>query len=376
MKIGVDARLLSRPLTGIGRYTLEMCRALSKEANISLYLYSPAPIHPEVVINLGSANIRTGNLNNILLRQLWTESYLPLWAKKDGVDVFWGPAHRLPRWLPRDLARVVTIHDLVWKYAGDTMRPLSRVLERYQMPAAILAADAVVADSKATADAVKEEFFINPNKLSVVPLGASLAVNAASFEVLKERGINRPYFLFVGTLEPRKNLIRLLTAYSYLSDSIKDQATLVIAGGTGWGGIDINDTVADLGLRKYVRILGYVDESILATLYANALFLAMPSVYEGFGLPLVEAMVRGSPVLTSNNSSMPEVAGNAGLLIDPLDTQSIKNGLEELISNHNVRGALADNARANVTRFNWDNAAKQLVSVFEKAIAGRENYQK
>ena len=376
MKIGVDARLLSRPLTGIGRYTLEMCRALSKEANISLYLYSPAPIHPEVVINLGSANIRTGNLNNILLRQLWTESYLPLWAKKDGVDVFWGPAHRLPRWLPRDLARVVTIHDLVWKYAGDTMRPLSRVLERYQMPAAILAADAVVADSKATADAVKEEFFINPNKLSVVPLGASLAVNAASFEVLKERGINRPYFLFVGTLEPRKNLIRLLTAYSYLSDSIKDQATLVIAGGTGWGGIDINDTVADLGLGKYVRILGYVDESILATLYANALFLAMPSVYEGFGLPLVEAMVRGSPVLTSNNSSMPEVAGNAGLLIDPLDTQSIKNGLEELISNHNVRGALADNARANVTRFNWDNAAKQLVSVFEKAIAGRENYQK
>jgi glycosyltransferase involved in cell wall biosynthesis len=216
---------------------------------------------------------------------------------------------------------------LVWKYAGDTMRPLSRVLERYQMPAAILAADGVVADSKATADAVKEEFFINLNKLSVVPLGASLAVNAASFEMLKERGINRPYFLFVGTLEPRKNLIRLLTAYSYLSDSIKDQATLVIAGGTGWGGIDINDTVADLGLGKYVRILGYVDESILATLYAHALFLAMPSLYEGFGLPLVEAMVRGTPVLTSNNSSMPEVAGNAGLLIYPLETQSIKNGL-------------------------------------------------
>jgi len=376
MKIGVDARLLSRPLTGIGRYTLEMCRALSKEANVSLYLYSPAPIHSEVLINLGSANIRTENLHNSILRQLWTESYLPLWAKKDGVDVFWGPAHRLPCWLPRDLARVVTIHDLVWKYAGDTMRPLSRVLERYQMPAAILAADVVVADSKATADAVKEEFFINPNKLSVVLLGASLAVNAVSFEMLKERGINRPYFLFVGTLEPRKNLLRLLTAYSYLSDSIKDQATLVIAGGTGWGGININDTVADLGLGKYVRILGYVDESILATLYAHALFLAMPSLYEGFGLPLVEAMVRGTPVLTSNNSSMPEVAGNAGLLIDPLDTQSIKNGLGELISNHNVRGALADNARANVTRFNWDNSAKQLVSVFEKAIANRKDHQK
>ena len=376
MKIGVDARLLSRPLTGIGRYTLEMCRALSKEGSVSLYLYSPAPIQPEIVINLGSANIRTGNWNNGLLRQLWTESYLPFWAKKDGVDVFWGPAHRLPHWLPRNMARVVTIHDLVWKYAGDTMRPLSRLLECYQMPAAVQAADAVVADSSATADAVKEEFCIDSNKLSVVPLGASLAENAASFEMLQEQGINRPYFLFVGTLEPRKNLIRLLTAYSHLSDSIKDQATLVIAGGKGWGGIDINDTVADLGLEKYVRILGYVDESALATLYANALFLAMPSLYEGFGLPLVEAMVHGTPVLTSNNSSMPEVAGNAGLLIDPLDIQSIKNGLDELITNHNLRRALAGNARENVTRFNWDTAAKQLVSVFEKAISGRENYQR
>jgi glycosyltransferase involved in cell wall biosynthesis len=374
MKIGVDARLLSRPLAGMGRYTLEMCRALSKQANISLYLYSPAPIHPEVEINLGCANIRTGNWNNGLLRQLWTESSLPLWAKSDGVDVFWGPAHRLPRLLPRDLARVVTIHDLVWKYAGDTMRPLSRVLERYQMPAAVQAADEVVADSNATADAVVEEFFVNRNKLSVVLLGASLAENVAPFGILKDWGISRPYFLFVGTLEPRKNLIRLLTAYSHLSDSTKDQAALVIAGGKGWGDIDINDTVADLGLEKYVRILGYVDESTLATLYANALFLAMPSLYEGFGLPLVEAMVSGTPVLTSNNSSMREIAGNAGLLIDPLDTNSIKNGLELLACNHNERRALANSARENATRFNWDNAARQLVTVFGKAIAARKNY--
>jgi len=374
LKIGVDARLLSRPLTGIGRYTLEMCRALSKETRVSLYLYSPAPIQSEVVVNLASANIRTGNWNNGLLRQLWTESYLPLWAKKDGVDVFWGPAHRLPRCLPRNMARVVTIHDLVWKYAGDTMRPLSRLLERYQMPVAVRTADKVVADSQSTADAVKKVFFINFDKLTVVPLGASLTKNPAPISGLQELGVNRPYFLFVGTLEPRKNLIRLLTAYSRLSDSIKDQATLVIAGGKGWGGVDINDTVADLGLEKYVRILGYVDESTLTTLYAHALFLAMPSLYEGFGLPLVEAMVHGTPVLTSNNSSMPEVAGNAGLLIDPLDIQSIKNGLEELITNHNLRGALAGNAQENVTRFNWDTAAKQLVSVFEKAISGRENH--
>ena len=375
MKVGLDARLLSRPLTGIGRYTLEMCRALSKLENISLYLYSPSPIPTAVTCELETVIIRAGKWNNGVLRQFWTESYLPLWAKKDGVDVFWGPAHRLPLLLPRNISRVVTIHDLVWKYAGDTMRPLSRSLEQVQMPVAIRTADRVVAVSQSTAISLTKEFHTVSNKLSVIPLGANLVAEAGSINSLGKIGINRPYILFVGTLEPRKNLPRLLVAYSQLSGSLKDQATLVIAGGKGWGGIDINNTVADLDLEKHVRILGYVDESTLATLYANALFLAMPSLYEGFGLPLVEAMVHGTPVLTSNNSSMPEVGGNAGLLIDPIDIESIKNGLEELIANHDLRGNLADNTRENVARFNWDTAAKQLVSVFEEAISGRENYQ-
>ena len=191
--------------------------------------------------------------------------------------------------------------------------------------------------------------------------------------VLQQKSIDRPYFLFVGTLEPRKNLIRLLTAYSLLSESLKDQAMLVIAGGKGWGGIDLNDTVSNLGLRKYVRVLGYVDETMLASLYTNALFLAMPSLYEGFGLPLVEAMVHGTPVLTSDNSSMPEVAGNAGLLVHPFVIPSIKNGLEKLIANHDLRRNLAGNTRENVTRFSWAAAAKQLVSVFEKVISARKN---
>ena len=231
----------------------------------------------------------------------------------------------------------------------------------------------MVAVSKATADAVKEEFFISSNKLSVILSGASLPKGVSSGVVLQQKSIDRPYFLFVGTLEPRKNLIRLLTAYSLLGESLKDQAMLVIAGGKGWGGIDLNDTVSGLGLRKYVRVLGYVDETMLASLYANALFLAMPSLYEGFGLPLVEAMVHGTPVLTSDNSSMPEVAGNAGLLIHPFAIPSIKNGLETLIANNDLRRNLAGNTRENITRFSWTTAAKQLVSVFEKIISARKN---
>jgi glycosyltransferase involved in cell wall biosynthesis len=374
MKVGIDARLLSRPLSGIGRYTLEMCRALSTQSNITLYLYSPAPIRGDYLLGLESTNIKTGNLNNGLLRQFWSESFLPLWAKKDEVDVFWGPAHRLPYCLPRNIARVVTIHDLVWKYAADTMRPFSRLLERYQMPLAVRLADVVVADSNATADAVREEFFIDSNKLSVVTLGANLHEETASFKLLNQFGINHQYFLFVGTLEPRKNLTRLLTAYSQLEESLKEQTMLVIVGGKGWGGIDLNEMITDLGLLNHVRLLGYVDELALATLYSNAQFLTMPSIYEGFGLPLIEAMVHGVPALTSNNSSMPEVVGDAGLLVDALDVSSIMNGLKVLITNQDLRGKLAANAKVNAARFNWDESARKLILVFEQAISIRKSH--
>ncbi len=373
MKVGIDARLLSRQITGIGRYTLEMCGALAKLENISLYLYSPAPVCGENTIALEKASIQTGNWSHNFLVQLWSESYLPLWAKQDEVDVFWGPAHRLPHWLPANISRVVTIHDLVWKYAGDTMRPISRCLERKQMPFAVNTADAVVADSQSTADAVMEEFCIDTDKLSVVTLGTSIVPSIASLESLQQLGIDRPYFLFVGTLEPRKNLARLLTAYSRLPASLKDRAMLVVVGGKGWGGVNISELVSELGLVNHVRILGYVDEPALAALYANAQFLAMPSLYEGFGLPLIEAMAYGTPVLTSNNSSMPEVAGDAGLLVDALDTDSIESGLNQLIIDESLRASLADNAKKNAARFDWDESAKQLVTVFEKAISVRKS---
>ena len=372
MKVGVDARLLSRPITGIGRYTLEMCRALVKLENTSLYLYSPAPVFTEYKLGLESAIIRFGNWDNGFLRQLWSESYLPLWAKKDGVDVFWGPAHRLPRCLPDKMARVVTVHDLVWKYAGETMRPLSRFLERYQMPQAICVADEVVADSQATADAVREEFHADLGRLSVISLGTTLSNGAAPSGVLQPLGIDRPYFLFVGTLEPRKNLIRLLTAYSRLPESLKEQVMMVIAGGKGWGGVNIDVLVGNLGLKKHVRILGYVDEPTLAALYRNAQFLAMPSLYEGFGLPLIEAMAYGTPALTADNSSMPEVAGDAGLLADARNIGSIGNGLSQLITDAELRSKLAGNAKRNAARFNWDKSAQQLVTVFKKAISLRK----
>ena len=369
MKIGIDARLLSRPLTGIGRYTLEMCRSLSKLDHAALYLYSPEPIRDEYLCGLDVHRIRSSDFSNGFLRQIWSEFHLPLWAKEDNVDLFWGPAHRLPRNLSNNIPRVVTIHDLVWRIVPETMSPITRLLESYLSPKAIRRADYIVADSVATAEALGEYYEVNPGRVEVITLGAMRSGKLQSRNQLKNLGIDRKYALFVGTVEPRKNLRRLLLAYSRLEKTTRDSIVLVIAGGEGWGDVDLKEWVSGLGLESSVRIIGYVNEDTLGMLYANALFLTMPSIYEGFGLPLGEAIVYGVPVLTSNNSSMPEVAGDAGLLVDALDVDSICAGLEQMINNDELRRDLALSAEKSALLFNWDNSASQLMTLFKKAIS-------
>ena len=204
MKIGVDARLLSRPLTGIGRYTLEMCRALSKSDSIDLYLYSPAPIKEEYLCGLEAHKIRSKKIINGFLKQIWAEYHLPLWAKKDDVDLFWGPAHRLPRRLSNGIPSVLTIHDLVWKIAPETMRPITKLLESFLSPLAIRRSDFIVADSVATADALGKHYGISTDDLQVIPLGANRVENTQHSDLLIQYDIDRRFILFVGTLEPRK----------------------------------------------------------------------------------------------------------------------------------------------------------------------------
>jgi len=374
VKVAVDARLLSRPLTGIGRYTYEMCNALLGIEGIILYLYSPGVISGDVRKNLSPARIRDMTWNNGMLRQLWSETYLPMWAKLDEVDVFWGPAHRLPRLLPKNIPRVVTIHDLVWRYAGETMSSATYFLEKTQMPFAVRSADIIVADSYSTADAVTLEFNTQEDQVVVVPLAAKDHKEPAALVQQENLDVQQPYLLFVGTLEPRKNLTRLLEAYARLPVTVKVQANLVIAGGKGWGNVSIENEILRLNLSEHVRLLGYVNEKKLDALYSYAEFIAMPSLYEGFGLPLLEAMIHGVPVLTANNSSMPEVAGEAGLLVDAKDIHSIENGLKQLITDRDLRGELAAKAKENAKRFSWDNSAQQLVLCFERAISTRRGY--
>lgn len=369
MRIGIDAQMLCGTITGIGRYTSEIVRKLV-HSDSEFFLYAPKPPATD---EWAAANVtvRSSDFKSRVGKILWSQTQLPYYAGIDHLDIFWGPTHRLPRLLPNKIAKVVTIHDLVWKHAGETMRPLNQLTERVLMPDAIRLADRILADSHSTADAIISEFPWAQDRVRVVHLGATSLPQPKGIEVLDALGIDRSYFLFVGTLEPRKNLRRLLEAYASLDPIVRKQTLLVIAGGKGWGNEDMVSLVHSLDLTDSVRLMGYVNEEQLATLYAHARFLAMPSLYEGFGLPLVEAMSFGVPVLTSSCSSLPEVAGDAGMLVDPYNTNSIAMGLLQMLKDDEFRNELAARSRLNASRFSWEKAAKETMAIFHEAVYTR-----
>lgn len=365
MRIGVDARLLAEPITGLGRYFYEVLSRMVEHGH-EWYLYSHKPI---IIGRWDKENIylKTSRLNGRLARMLWAQTVLPYWSSKDALDLFWSPSHRLPRFLPNDIPSVVTIHDLVWRHSGETMRPLSRWLDSKLMPKAVTMANRVIVVSSNTAKDLEREMPDSKDKIEVIHLGVSKNKYVRVKSSLDSFDVASSYILFVGTLEPRKNLSRLISAYKKLPNSIKERVRLVVVGGKGWGRVDVARMVESLGLEKYVQILGYVTEEQLSLLYERALFLAMPSLYEGFGLPLIEAMSHGVPALTSNCSSMPEIAGDAAIFVDPYDEQSITRGMLTLIGDQSLYQALKTNAINNVKRFEWDKTASETLRVFEDA---------
>ncbi|MDT7521975.1 glycosyltransferase family 1 protein [Rhodoferax sp. TBRC 17198] len=370
MRIGVDARLLSLPLTGIGRYTVEMLHALQLK-DAEWRLYSPMP---PLCINTWNEKtcLRYGVADSRIARMIWSQTSLPKWASDDELDVFWGATHRLPFALPKHVARVVTIHDLVWRHAPQTMRFISRIMDARLMPQAIQMADVVVAVSQSTANDIEAEFPFARGKVRVVLLGAKKLARSQAWESLAKWSIKLPYLLAVGTLEPRKNLVRLLHAFAAIPEALRITHQLVLVGGKGWGGVSLPDVVEELGLSQHVVICGYVSDEELTTLYTHALCLAMPSLYEGFGLPLVEAMSCGTPVIASTTSSMPEVVGPAGFLVDPNDVDSIRTGICQVLDPKFDKTSWAEIAKHQASKFTWDRAADQTMQVFAEAIEERK----
>lgn len=372
MKIGVDASLLAGPITGIGRYTHELLKRVVNSEH-EWYLYSNRPIFSDY-IQRKNVHLRVFNAPNMVPKLLSTMATTTFFANRDKIELFWSPTHRLPFFLPKRIARVLTIHDLTWKHASETMKPLNRLIDSTLMPQGIKIADRIIAVSMHTAADLSAEFPASASKIRITPLGVTIKNHDTSFIDNSALNLNNPFILFVGTLEPRKNLARLVEAFSLLPSSLKSSISLVVAGGEGWGGVDIRSLAVKFGVQNNIRYLGYVSEDQLTYLYSHAMFLAMPSLFEGFGLPLLEAMARGTPALTSNCSSMPEVVGDTGLLVDPLNVASIRDGLLKLIENNEYRHELGRLAILNSKRYNWDYTAEKTLKIFDEALRTRTKF--
>jgi len=372
VRIAVDVGALASPGNGIGRYLAAILARIIEQPDTAnewrLYGRRATPIAPA---SQARVRQRYDYLPSDMGRILSLCSTLPVWAALDRPDLFWGPGHRLPCQLPPRTARVVTIHDLCWLKAPATMRASTRWLDAQLMPRALAQADRVIAVSTATRDDLCAAFPALEKRTVVIHEAPTPMPAPEPVEWLQRRAIVAPYALFVGTLEPRKNLRRLLQAFATLAPALRENVQLVIAGPQGWGGERVDTEVARLGIGGHVCVLGRVDDTELATLYRHATCLAMPSLYEGFGLPLLEAMSQGTPVLTSRTASMPEVAGAAGLLVDPLEVMSIADGLARMLFDQSLRSRLAGEAQQQAARFSWARAAEETLRVFEDAVRER-----
>jgi glycosyltransferase involved in cell wall biosynthesis len=264
---------------------------------------------------------------------------------------------------------VVTVHDLGYLHYPGAHRPFDRWYLDWTTRRHVRQAAYVIADSEATrADLIRHYQADSERIVTVYPGRDGSLTRVEATEVIsaaKTRyGIGGDYLLYLGTLQPRKNLIRLVEAFARLQPLTAD-IRLVFAGKKGWLYGDLFARVEALGLEDCVLFTGYVADDDKASLLSGARALVYPSLYEGFGLPVLEAMTCGTPVLTSNVSSLPEVAGDAALLVDPLDVDAISDGMSRLIADDELRFALVKKGYVQVRKFSWANAAREVMQVLE-----------
>ena len=313
-RIGLDACCLTGGRTGIGNYVEAILRPLcaqQPEATFVLYANGDGdfPAAPNIVHRISRPRRRG---------PVWQNTQLVRMLQDDGIEVFWGTNGVIPLHGLRRIASVVTIHDLVHRYAPATQRPIVRWRQRVFQPLCVRAADRVVAVSRATAEDVAAHYGRAPDAVIQPSARAEFEAvvdPAAADATLRRYGLSTPYLLAVGTLEPRKNLLALIEAHVACTAAGASLPPLVIAGGAGWHDGPLRAVLADPALADRIRWLGYVPTPALAHLYARCEVFLMPSLYEGFGMPLLEAQLCRAPVVHGAHRALKEAAGGVGVAV-------------------------------------------------------------
>jgi glycosyltransferase involved in cell wall biosynthesis len=364
---------------GIGRYAMHLIDAMltcsAEERSDDEFVIFSAPQTDRSLLMGSRARVceRFRRFKSTLLR---SSVLLPAGVWREHIDVFHGlDQSGIPLFFKTG-KYVVTIHDVIplvlpWAFSPRHRWVLATAFARIRKQA-----EMVIVPSMAAAEDVVHYLQVERQRVVVIPMGCEarfcLAADPDQAATVRRRyGLPERYILFVGTLEPRKNINTLLQAFAQvIAEAPQDDLTLVIAGGSGWGGEDYLATVHRLKLDGCVRFTGFVDDVHLPDLYRGALLFVYPSLYEGFGLPVLEAMACGTPVITSDRTSLPEVAGDAAWLVDPTQTEALAAAMSALAYDAELRQSFRSRGLARARGFTWEAVAQQTLGIYRRVVGG------
>ncbi|MDQ6801705.1 MAG: glycosyltransferase family 4 protein [Acidobacteriota bacterium] len=368
LRVGVDIRPFYEPLTGIGWYLYHLLHEIAKRDDVELFLFGDARVtdigptlHADVPANAHVCwfDLRGRGKISRPQRAITAAAYV-LWMTLIDCDVMFAPNYFLPRLLGAIARRrVITIHDLTYKRFPELLQKETlHSLEAHMMREVALA-DAIICVSESTRADLLKYYQVDPRRVFAIYSGvAEPATGHRPPATLPTR-----YILFVSTIEPRKNLGVLLDAFENLKRNGKYDGSLVVVGRIGWKS---EQFVSRLRARDVLH-LDYLSPAELQDVYRKAEVFVFPSIYEGFGFPLLEAMAHGVPTIAAESSSLPEIAGDAALYFDPRDAAQLESAISRVVENHELRHALIARGRERVAQFRWETAAERTVEVLQRA---------
>jgi len=365
VRIGIDARLTHYRQAGISRYTIQLVEALARLDPTDEFLLLQSFRSREALVEHPS----------FVRRSLYTPAHhrleqytLPVEISKFGLDVLHSPDFLPP--FRRNCRSIITIHDLAFLLYPHF---LTKDSARYygQIDEAVRRTDAIIAVSEATKDDIVRLLGVPESRVTVVYEAASsvfrpIDKQQAGSHVRERFGVRGDYAFFISTIEPRKNVPTLLKAFRKLLNDYRLDLQLVLAGEKGWLYDEVFQLVTDLDLVDHVVFAGRVSTSELVSLYNAAQVLVAPSIYEGFGLTPLEAMACGTPAIVSNVSSLPEVVGDAGLLVDPYDVEQLAVAMWRAVTDSELRKSLITKGLKRASFFSWDRAARETLELYHR----------